>query len=356
MTHMSNAVLNQASAKILVIGPSWVGDMVLAQSLFKTLKINQPDCVIDVAAPAWTLPLLDRMPEVNEKIALPFKHGELKLWQRIRFGKSLKNKGYSQAIILTNSLKSAILPWAAGIKKRTSFLGEMRYGLINDIRPLDKTKLKKTVERFVALGLEINQPLPEKIAIPSLVADQQNGLACLEKLGIVKPDAPILGLCPGAEYGEAKRWPAEYYAEVASAATKKGWQVWLFGSDKDVEVTKKIDRLTQNQCIDFGGKTKLGDAIDLMAMCNTVISNDSGLMHVAAALMKENEKHKKLIAIFGSSDPTHTPPMHPNAVIEYLGLSCSPCFKRECPLDGKNKHLKCLKSINPTKIARFITI
>lgn len=335
----------QPPAKILVIGPSWVGDMVLAQSLFKTLKINQPNCVIDVAAPAWTLPLLDRMPEVSGKIALPFKHGELKLWQRIQFGRTLKNQGYTQSIILTNSLKSAILPWAASIKKRTSFLGEMRYGLVNDIRPLDKTKLKKTVERFVTLGLEKNQPLPENIAHPRLIADQKNGLACLKKLGITTPEAPILGLCPGAEYGEAKRWPAEYYAEVAREAIKKGWQVWLFGSDKDIEVTNKINELANNQCIDFGGKTKLGDVIDLMAMCNTIISNDSGLMHVAAAL------DKKLIAIFGSSDPTHTPPMHPNAVIEYLGLACSPCFKRACPLGEQSVQLACLKNINPQRIS-----
>lgn len=336
--------LQQIPAKILIIGPSWVGDMVLAQSLFKTLKINQPDCIIDVAAPAWTLPLLDRMPEVSEKIALPFKHGELKLWQRIQFGKSLKNKNYSQAIILTNSLKSAILPWAGGIKRRTSFLGEMRYGLVNDIRPLDKTKLKKTVERFLTLGLEKNQPLPANIAIPNLIADKQNGLACLNKLGITKPEVPVLGLCPGAEYGEAKRWPVEHYAEVAVEAIKKGWQVWLFGSDKDTEVTNKINSLANSQCIDFGGKTKLGDAIDLMAMCHTVVSNDSGLMHVAAAL------DRKLIAIFGSSDPTHTPPMHPNAVIEYLALSCSPCFERVCPLPSESSRLKCLKEITPHKI------
>lgn len=332
--------MQKENSKILVIGPSWVGDMVLAQSLFKTLKTHQPDCVIDVAAPAWTLPLLDRMPEVSAKIALPFKHGELKLWQRIQFGKNLKNHGYSQAIILTNSLKSAILPWAAGIKKRTSFLGEMRYGLVNDIRPLDKTNLKKTVERFVALGLKKDQPLPENLPIPSLIADKENGLGCLEKLGIAKSTTPILGLCPGAEYGEAKRWPAEYYAEVAREATKKGWQVWLFGSGKDAEITQKINALTHNQCVDLGGKTALGDAIDLMAMCHTVVSNDSGLMHVAAAL------DRKLIAIFGSSNPYHTPPMHPDAVIEYLGLSCSPCFKRECPLG----HLDCLKKILPVSI------
>lgn len=343
---------NQLPAKILVLGPAWVGDMVLAQSLFKTLKANQPDCIIDVAAPAWTLPLLERMPEISEKIALPFKHGELAFFERLRFGKSLKYKGYHQAIILTNSFKSALLPFAAGIKKRTGFLGEMRYGLINDIRPLDKTNLVKTVERFVALGLEKNENLPKIIPSPQINSSPEAAWLLASSAGAsnkennVENKNKILGLCPGAEYGEAKRWPAEHYAEVANEALNKGWQVWLFGSDKDVPVTSQINQLTQNKCTDFGGKTKLGEAIDLMSICNTIISNDSGLMHIAAAL------DKKLIAIYGSSDPTHTPPMHPQAVIEYLGLGCSPCFKRTCPLG----HLNCLKQITPANIQTHLDL
>ena len=333
--------------KILVVGPAWVGDMVLAQSLFKMLKINRPDCVIDVAAPAWTLPLLERMPEVTGKIGLPFKHGELAFWQRIKFGKSLKNAGYTQAIILTNSFKSAILPWAAGIPKRTSYLGEMRYGLVNDVRPLNKAKLKKTVERFVFLGLNHNQNLPETLPNPQLVSKKNNALESLKRLGLTEPSSKILGLCPGAEYGEAKRWPAEYYADVANEVLKKGWQVWLFGSDKDMPITIKINQLTQNKCTDFGGKTKLDEVIDLMSLCDTVVSNDSGLMHIAAAL------NKKLIAIFGSSDPVHTPPMSPNAVIEYLALECSPCFKRECPLTG-DANLRCLNDIKPQSLVQKI--
>jgi heptosyltransferase-2 len=332
--------MTNQTEKILIVGPAWVGDMVLAQSLFKTLKINHPNCIIDVAAPAWTLPLLARMPEVSEAIALPFKHGQLAFWQRLKFGKSLKNKGYTQSIILTNSFKSALLPWAAGIKKRTGFLGEMRYGLINDVRPLDKTKLVKTVERFVTLGLDKDGNLPKTIPNPQLSTNLQTAWILAHRAGILENKSKVLGLCPGAEYGVAKRWPAEYYAEVAREALNKNWQVLLFGSDKDVSVTAQINLLTQHKCIDLAGKTKLDEAIDLMSLCDTVISNDSGLMHIAAAL------NKKLIAIFGSSDPYHTPPMHPKAVIEYLDLECSPCFKRECPLT----HLNCLKNIKPISI------
>lgn len=330
-----------SSEKILVMGPSWVGDMVLAHSLFQCLKQQNPDVQIDVAAPAWTLPLLDRMPEVTEKIALPFKHGQLSLIERIQFGRRLKSNHYTQSISLVNSLKSAILPFAAGVKKRTGFLGEMRYGLLNDIRPLDKSLLPKTIERFVALGINKNQR-PITVPQPKLIADKNNAIQALEKLGIHLSNGKVLGLCPGAEYGEAKRWPASCYAEVANHALEHEWQILLFGSDKDIPVTSQINKLTKNKCIDLGGKTKLGDAIDIMSLCDRVISNDSGLMHVAAAL------DKKLIAIYGSSDPHHTPPMHPEAVIEYLGLECSPCFKRVCPLG----HLNCLNNIKPITIIK----
>lgn len=338
---MSN---HKSPSKILVLGPAWVGDMVLAQSLFKVLKQQNPDCIIDVAAPGWTLPLIERMPEVNKGIALPFKHGELALFERIKFGKSLRHENYTQAIILTNSLKSAILPFAANIPQRTSFLGEMRYGLINDIRKLDKIKLPRTVDRFVTLGLAPNVVLPANLPNPELTADKANAFATLHRLNLPEPTTKVLGLCPGAEYGEAKRWPAEYYAAVACDALNKGWQVWLFGSDKDIPVTSMINQLTENRCADFGGKTKLAQAIDLMSLCDAVVSNDSGLMHVAAAL------DKKLVAVYGSSDPHHTPPMSSNAVVEYLGLSCSPCFQRECPL----LHLNCLRKINPEKVLSHI--
>jgi heptosyltransferase-2 len=315
--------------------------MVLAQSLFKTLKKDHPDCQIDVAAPAWTLPLLERMPEITKAISLPFKHGELAFGKRIQFGKSLRNQSYTQAIILTNSFKSALIPFAAKIPRRTSFLGEMRYGLINDIRPLDKTKLPRTVDRFVSLGLAADDVMPKKINNPQLSADKENALAPLKRLKKENPKSKVLGLCPGAEYGVAKRWPAEHYAEVANAALNNGWEVWLFGSEKDIPVTNAINGLCGHQCLDLGGKTKLGEAIDLMSLCDTVISNDSGLMHIAAAL------GKKLIAIYGSSDPHHTPPMSSKAVIEYLALECSPCFERTCPLKETDQKMRCLKNIRP---------
>jgi heptosyltransferase-2 len=220
----------------------------------------------------------------------------------------------------------------------------MRYGLLNDIRSLDKKLLPRTVDRFVSLGLDANASAPKNIMNPSLTANHENAINALKQLGLSQSKNKILGLCPGAEYGEAKRWPVEYYAEAANAALNNGWDVWLFGSEKDIPVTQAINQITKDRCVDFGGKTKLGDAIDLMSLCDTVISNDSGLMHVAAAL------DIKLIAVYGSSDPHHTPPMSPMATVEYLGLPCSPCFKRTCPLG----HLDCLKQIKPSQVTQHI--
>lgn len=332
-------------SSLLIFGPSWVGDMVLAQSLFKTLKLNNPDCQIDVAAPTWTLPLLDRMPEVREAIPLPFRHGELALAARYRLGRSLRGRGYQRSVILTNSFKSAIPAFAAGIPLRSGYLGEMRYGLLNDIHLLDKRLLPQTVQRFVALaGLRTDQPRSQgalMIPQPALQIDPLQVIQAMQQHRI--PDISgqkVLGLCPGAEYGEAKRWPAEYYAEVANHALSQGWQVWLFGSGKESEITGQINQLSQQRCLDLGGKTSLGEAIDLMSLTDQIVCNDSGLMHVAAAL------GKSMVAVFGSSDPRHTPPISAQATILKLDMACSPCFQRTCPLG----HLRCLKEIKPEMV------
>lgn len=316
--------------KVLVVGPSWVGDMVMAQSLFKTIKQQHPNWLIDVLAPAWSKPLLTRMPEVNDMIEMPLGHGRLELAERWRLGKSLKGV-YQQAILLPNSWKSAVLPFAAGIKKRTGFVGEFRYGLLNDARKLNKKKLTMTVQRFVALAGDSEQ-LPEVIA-PQLEVKVSDVFVALKVLGLAKKATQkLLVLCPGAEFGAAKRWPEEKYAELAREYLAQGWAVWLFGSDKDKTVCKKINDLTNARCQDLSSKTTLAQAVDLISLADAVVSNDSGLMHVAAAL------NRPLVAIYGSSDPHFTPPLNKRHSIVSLGLSCSPCFKRECPLG----HLDCL--------------
>ncbi|MGZ5018297.1 MAG: lipopolysaccharide heptosyltransferase II [Methylobacter sp.] len=329
--------------KILVVGPSWVGDMVMAQSLFIALKNTHPDCQIDVLAPAWTLSLLERMPEVSKAIIMPLPRGKFGLIERIKLGKSLRPEGYDQAILLPNSWKSAIPTFFADIPVRTGYIGECRWGLLNDARRLNKNLLTMTVQRFVALGLPVDAPMPPDCPKPALTISQDRQQAVIDKFKLTLSSG-ILALCPGAEYGPAKRWPAEHFAEVAKRKIDQGWQVWLFGSEKDKADTAQINEKAAGLCTDFTGRTSLAEAVDLMSLADAVVSNDSGLMHVAAAL------DKKLIAVYGSSDPGFTPPLNDNARVISLNLDCSPCFKRECPLG----HTQCLTGIAPERVLDMI--
>jgi heptosyltransferase-2 len=330
---------NSNSPRILIIAPAWVGDMVMAQSLFITLKQQQSDCQIDVIAPKWTLALVSRMPEVSLAIEMPLARGKLGLMERINLGKSLRLNHYTQAILLPNTWKSALTPFFANIPLRTGYVGEMRWGLLNDIRRLDKAVLTQTVQRFVALASKTQPNVAPVCPEPRFHVSPENQQQALTKFQL-QTDKKILALCPGAEYGEAKRWSAEYFSQVANEKLQHGWQVWLFGSPKDAQVTAQINDLSGGRCVDLSGKTSIVEAVDLLSLADAVISNDSGLMHVAAAL------DKNLIAIYGSSDPKFTPPLNAKAKIISLELECSPCFKRECPLG----HTRCLTEITPQQV------
>ncbi|MDH3673353.1 MAG: lipopolysaccharide heptosyltransferase II [Gammaproteobacteria bacterium] len=326
--------------RILVVGPAWIGDMVMAQSLFKLIKQRRPQVQIDVVAPAWTESLLARMPEVAQAFSLPVGHGDLALGTRWKLGRRLRERDYEQAIILPNSLKSALIPFVASVRRRTGFLGEYRWGLLNDVRRLDKKMLPRRVDTYIALGLDKEEPMLTSIPQPTLNASRSDAHAALTRLGQELPSGPVLGMCPGAEYGPAKRWPASYFAQVASAQLARGWQVWLFGSGKDVPITEEIQALTDSRCLNLGGRTSLDECINLMSLVTTVVTNDSGLMHVAASLDRD------LVAVYGCTSPEHNPPLHPRARILYLGLDCSPCYQRECPLE----HLNCLRQLRPAQV------
>lgn len=323
--------------KILVIGPAWVGDMVMAQTLFKCLA--KDDVIIDVLAPNWSRPLLERMPEVRQAIAMPLGHGEFNLKKRYQIGKSLRSEKYDQAIILPNSFKSALIPWFAKIPNRIGWLRELRGMLLTDGRKLDKKQYPLMIERFIALAFPKNTKLPQPYPRPTFSVNKQSVQQALikHKLNIEKP---ITVMCPGAEFGPAKRWPEQHYAAVANELLDQGGQVWLMGSGNDKSVTGELNHLTQNRCHDLAGETSLGEAIDLMSLAQQVITNDSGLMHIAAAL------NRPLIAIYGSSSPEFTPPLADKVAIVREDLPCSPCFKRICPLE----HLNCLKQLQPSKV------
>ncbi len=316
--------------------------MVMAQSLFISLKQAVPECHIDVLAPAWTLSLLARMPEVTKALVMPLPRGKLGLIERIYLGRQLRSERYDQAILLPNTWKSAIVPFFADIPVRSGYVGECRWGLLNDARKLNKKILTMTVQRFVALGLPKEAP-PPVCPVPRMSVTEDRQRAVVDKFKIT-PSLKILALCPGAEYGPAKRWPASYFAEIARHKIDQGWQVWVFGSDKDKEASQAINQATDNACIDFTGRTTLAEAVDLMSLVDTVVSNDSGLMHVAAAL------DKKIIAIYGSSDPGFTPPLNQKANIISLNLDCAPCFRRECPLG----HTRCLLDITPAQVLQAL--
>jgi len=333
----------KAADALLVVGPSWVGDMVMAQSLYRLIAARHPATSVDVLAPAWSLPLLERMPEVRAGIELPLGHGELGLGRRRRLGRSLRGR-YSRAIVLPRSLKSALVPWFARIPQRTGFRGEWRYGLINDRRPFDSAKLDQTVRRFVALGLDAGEtdlpPIPE----PALRVDERAAAETVARLGLDR-SGPVVALMPGAEYGPAKQWPTEYFAQLARVLGDRGAGVWIFGSAKESALGDEIARLAGAERVrNLCGATSLIEAVDLLALADAAVSNDSGLMHIAAAVGTH------VVAVYGSSTPDFTPPLTQAASVHYLRLACSPCFKRQCPLG----HLDCLRGIDVATIAASV--
>ncbi len=311
----------------------------MAQSLFKTLRRSETGLSLDVLAPAWTRPLLDRMPEVRQVIDMPLGHGELGLSARYRLGRDLRASGYGHAYVLPNSFKSALVPYWARIPRRTGFIGEWRWGLLNDLRRLRASALPMTVQRFVALAVATDHALPDPLPRPSLAVSAHQSRTTLSRIGL-EPTGPVLALCPGAEYGPAKRWPAGHFAELARSKLSEGWEVWILGSARDAPTGAGIAADAGRGCHDLTGRTSLGEAADLLARASLVVSNDSGLMHVAAAL------DRPLVAIYGSSDPGFTPPLSSRARVERLALPCSPCFKRACPLG----HLRCLKDLPPERV------
>ena len=309
--------------------------MVMAQALFITLKQHYPDCQIDVVSPQWSLPILERMPEVRNGVALRVAHGEFDLKTRYRLGRSLRSRNYTHAIVLPRSWKSALLPYFAAVPVRTGFKGEMRYVLLNDMRKLNTSVLTKTVQRYVALAYdEIAYALsPPETPYPELRVDKRNTDRLVEDLGL-KMSKPVIGFMPGAEYGPAKQWPAGYFAKLADYLSERGYQVWLFGSAKEVALGDEIAKLSNGEIYNLCGKTELTDVIDLLVCAEQVVSNDSGLMHVAAAL------DVPLIAVFGSTNPVTTGPCGSKSHVVRAPVACSPCLKTECPTDHR-----CMKEV-----------
>jgi heptosyltransferase-2 len=313
--------------------------MVMAQVLFKLLKQQDPSAQIDVLAPKWSMTVLQRMPEINRMLCLPIEHGQFALRTRIKLACELRSSGYTQAIVLANSWKSALIPWLARIPKRTGWLGEMRWLLLNDVRFLNKKALPLMVQRYAALAFPAKQALPQTLPVPKLNAPADSVENVLKKYS-VDLAKPVLALCPGAAYGPAKRWPEEYYARVAKEKIAAGWQVWLFGAKADETVVENIQAKIGSATVFFGSNVNLLETVDLLSVANAVVTNDSGLMHIAASM------DKPLVAVYGSTTPKFTPPLGNKAKILQEDLACRPCFKRTCPL----QHMNCMYLVTPERV------
>lgn len=323
----------------LLVAPAWVGDAVMSEPLIRNIAAHD-QAPVDVLAPPWVAPLYERMPNVGRVILAPFAHGRFDLKARWKLGRALSAHGYQNAYILPNSLKSALPTFFAGIPNRIGFTGESRYGLINRRQKLNKQLLPRMVDRFLALGPATTNQVDD---LPALSANPGAFDQLKSSLGL-KTSGRLAILCPGAEYGPAKRWPAEHFAALARQLDESGYTVWTIGSAKDQEDGAAIASLSNGIAINLCGRTKLADAIDLMSGADIVVSNDSGLMHVAAALQRP------LIALFGSSSPKFTPPLSKQVAILQHVVPCSPCFARTC----RYGHLDCLTLLSPDQVMASI--
>jgi len=295
----------------------------MAQPLLARLREQRPEIKVDVLAPEWVAPVARRMPEVDEVITTPFRHGALNLRRRWQLGRTLKGRRYRQAIVLPNSWKSALVPFFADIPLRSGYVGESRYGLLNLLYRRGDRAMREHYARLAeAPGAAPATPLPPA----RLRIDAAQAAATRARYGLQSGlQSGYAVLCPGAEYGPAKRWP--YFAELAARLKRP---VVLLGSQNDAPAAEGIGGRN------LVGRTTLDEAIDIIAGAELVVSNDSGLMHVAAALGRPQ------VALYGSSSPQHTPPLSGAARVLWLHIECSPCYKRECPLG----HFRCMKEMS----------
>lgn len=323
--------------RILIVGPSWIGDAILSEPLLAILREPLQEPMVDVLAPPWCAPVYARMRGVRNIIENPIGHRQLRLGERRALARTLRGNDYTRALVLPNSFKSALIPWLARIPRRVGYVGEARGMLLTDARRLDSKALPRLVDRFVALAAQPGELVPMPAA-PVLVPDVANAADAIRALGL-GTHRPVAILCPGAEYGPSKRWPTEHFITLAQRFVDSGYAVWLLGSPNDRAAADPIAAAiaeVRNVC----GRTDLGTAIDLLATASVVVSNDSGLMHAAAAV------GRPLVALFGSSSPEYTPPLSPLARVAKINIVCSPCFKRECPLG----HFKCMRELSPNVV------
>ena len=333
---------------ILIIAPNWIGDAVSTQPLLANLKVLYPNSKIDILASNWVAPVYRACSEVHEVIEAKFEHQKLQWNLRKQLAKVIEAKNYQACFVLPNSFKSVLIPWLANIPVRIGYRGELRFGLINlALDNPSKVNRPPMVEHYLALSqlLKDDESISLDRLVPKLNVSGAAKQQVEQKLqGANINSDSIYAVCPGAEYGPSKRWPTEYFAVLAQQLINQNSnnQIILLGSKSDHSLAQEITSQAKqaSNIHNWCGNTSLDEAIALIGMSQAVVSNDSGLMHIAAALQIPQ------VAIFGSSDPAHTPPLSDRAKIIWLNMSCSPCHKRVCPLG----HLRCLKDILPEQV------
>ncbi len=319
----------------LVIAPQWIGDAVMCEPLLRRLQARGER--IAVAALPWVAPAFRAMAQVAETIELPFAHGRLDWAARRRVAASLRGR-FDAAYVLPNSIKSALLPWLAGIPRRIGYRGEGRFGLLNQ-RLVNPPGRPPMVAFYSALAG--TPPAEER---PQLQLGAAALAAAVADAGVAPRGYWLFA--PGAEYGPAKCWPAGHYAALARALHgRDGTPVLLLGSAKEAALAGQIATEAPGACRVLAGKTSLDAAMALIAQARGLVSNDSGLMHVAAGFGIPQ------VAVFGSTSPEHTPPLNQRARVlwlkDELGLDCMPCFERSCRFG----HTRCLVEVAPARVA-----
>jgi len=331
------------SGRTLVISPNWIGDAVMAQPLLQRLREQQSGRIIDVLAPPSVAPVWRAMIEVDTVLETPFRHGALQLKERWRYARLLKARGYSEAYVLPNTLKYALIPLFAGIARRVGYKGEMRHGLIN-VMHHDDAPPRPMVPFYAALAGEPHAPLRSGVPKPSMQVAPHTIAAVCARHGIDAARALVV-FAPGAEFGAAKRWPARHFADLARAihAQESSAQIALLGSPKDREAGEEIVALTGAAgMFNLAGSTRLDEAIALIAQAGAVVANDSGLLHIASAL------NRPVVALYGPTDPDHAPPFSDMARSMSLRLACAPCKQRDCPLG----HHDCMEKMEAAMVWR----
>jgi heptosyltransferase II len=322
---------------ILIVPYMWIGDFVRCHSVVKLLKASFPARPVDVLATTLCAPLADYMPELRQAIVVDLPRGRLAFAEQRALAARLRREGYGSALILPRTWKAALAPFLAGIPERTGWFGEWRYGLVNDMR-FGERALPRMVDRCAALALPRGATALPDWPLPELRVPAAEIAGFRERLGLAA-GGRIVALAPGA-VGPAKRWPAASYADLARRLIADGASVWVLGGPAEAPLARIIADVGPHVS-DLTG-TDLRNAIIALAAANVAVSNDSGLLHVAAALGTPS------IGIFGPTSRWHWAPLNPlAATIETTTeLPCQPCHKPTCRL----VHHRCMRDITTEQV------